>query len=167
MAHFKPLFKDSNVLLYLNANIGSDITVKQLSESYDAVALCTGMATSKRFWANYKNCFGADKVVGWYNGSPEHGNVCFDLKNKENIVVVGNGNVALDIVRILAKSFEDLKNTEISPNALKDLQTSNIKKIVVLGRRGPLDVRLGGIDVFIMSWYRFHLLRLNFVNWWH
>lgn len=142
MTHFKPLFEEAGdyLRLFLNANVGTDIQVETLKNNYDIVVLCTGMSNSVRTWPFVPGTYGADQIVGWYNGAPEFKNSNLDLSKAINVVIVGNGNVALDIVRILSQPVEYLENTDINPVALNELKRSNVRNITILGRRGPLEV---------------------------
>lgn len=142
MSHFKPLFEEAGeaLNLYLNVNVGTDITVDSLKDAYDAVALCTGMSNSKRNWLTVPDSYGADQIVGWYNNAPEYKNFKLNLRNATNVIVTGNGNVALDIARLLVQPTAVLDNTDINPAALKELKCSGVKNITILGRRGPLEV---------------------------
>jgi adrenodoxin-NADP+ reductase len=78
--------------------------------------------------------------VGWYNGLPENRNLKINLENGERAIIIGQGNVALDIARILLSPIEVLEKTDISPYALKALSKSRIKEVVIYGRRGPLQI---------------------------
>lgn len=86
-----------------------------------------------------KNVISAREFVGWYNGLPENGNLSVDL-NAENVVVVGQGNVAVDVARILLTSVDKLKETDITEYSLERLSGSKVKKVSLVGRRGPLQV---------------------------
>jgi ferredoxin/flavodoxin---NADP+ reductase len=78
----------------------------------------------------------ARDVVYWYNNHPKYEAYQLDLTNKRNVVIIGNGNVAIDISRILLKDPAELVNTEISENALKALLESKIRNVTLIGRRG-------------------------------
>lgn len=82
----------------------------------------------------------AREFVGWYNGLPENRNLQVNFEDKERAVIIGQGNVALDIARILLSSIEVLEKTDISPYALETLKKSKINQVVICGRRGPLQV---------------------------
>jgi NADPH-dependent glutamate synthase beta subunit-like oxidoreductase len=142
MHHFKPMFDDSGeaLNLYLDTAVGTQIKVESLIKNYDAVAFCTGMSNSKRNWPSIKGSYGAEQFVGWYNNSPEFKDLHMGLAKARHVVIVGNGNVALDIVRLLARPAHSLENTDINPRALMELKESSIEKITIMGRRGPLEV---------------------------
>ncbi len=101
----------------------------------------------------------ATEFVAWYNGHPDYADRTFDLSG-ERAVIVGNGNVALDVARILTMDPDDLAKTDIADHALKALRSSNIREVVLLGRRGPAQAAysnpeflalgdLPGVDVVI------------------
>jgi NADPH-dependent glutamate synthase beta subunit-like oxidoreductase len=83
-----------------------------------------------------KTVLNARDVVYWYNNHPKYEAYQLDLTNKRNVVIIGNGNVAIDISRILLKDPAELVNTEISENALKALLESKIRNVTLIGRRG-------------------------------
>lgn len=84
--------------------------------------------------------YSAREFVGWYNGSPEHRDLAPNLTAGEDAVVIGQGNVALDVARILLTDIDVLRKTDIADYALQELASSKIKRVRVIGRRGPLQV---------------------------
>jgi ferredoxin/flavodoxin---NADP+ reductase len=109
--------------------------VSTLSKSYDAVALCTGMSDSKRFWHGIPNSCGADEIFGWYNQNPAYKKLHQDLSKVERLAIIGNGNVALDMARIFAKKPKLLSKDNIVPEVLGVLENTNIQEITIIGRR--------------------------------
>ena len=87
-----------------------------------------------------KGVYSARAFVGWYNGLPEYADLEPDLLSGEEAVVVGQGNVALDVARILLSNVDTLRKTDISENALEFLSKSRVKHVKVVGRRGPIQV---------------------------
>lgn len=87
--------------------------------------------------------------MGWYNGLPEHRDLDPDLTSGEDAVIVGQGNVALDVARILLSDVDALRKTDIADYALEKLATSRIKRVRVVGRRGPLQVSHTGLAIYI------------------
>ena len=79
----------------------------------------------------------ATALVGWYNGQPDYHHLHFNLSSTTSVFVIGNGNVAMDVTRILARSPSELAHTDITSYALATLQQSTVEEIVVCGRRGP------------------------------
>ena len=135
---------DDNVRFVGNVMVGQDISIAELQELYDAVILATGAPNDRSVGLpgeDLANAFGSAAFVGWYNGHPQYTDLAPDLSH-ETAVVVGNGNVALDVARILAKKRSEFSGSDIVAHALDALDASNIKRIVVLGRRGPHQIAM-------------------------
>ena len=90
--------------------------------------------------------YSARAFVGWYNGHPEFANLKPDLRAGEEAVIVGHGNVSLDVARILLADVRALRKTDISSDALDALSKSRVKRVTVVGRRGPMQVSRRGPD---------------------
>ena len=88
-----------------------------------------------------KGIYSARAFVGWYNGLPEYADLAPDFEAGEEAVVIGQGNVALDIARILLSNVDRLRTTDITEQALTALSKSRVKRVRVVGRRGPMQVR--------------------------
>ena len=122
-----------------NVELGRDITHDDLIAYYHAVIYAVGARTDRRMGIPREYLPGshsATEFVGWYNAHPDFRSLGFDLSG-ERAVVVGNGNVAMDLARILASPVEALAQTDIAEHALEALAESRIREIIVLGRRGP------------------------------
>ena len=122
-----------------NVAVGKDITVDQLKESHHAVIITMGAETDRKLGIpgeDLKGSHTATEFVAWYNGHPEYREREFDLSH-ETAVIIGQGNVAADVARILSKTVDELKCTDISQHALDVLEGSKVKNIYVVGRRGP------------------------------
>ena len=122
-----------------NVEVGVDISHAELMRHYAAVVYATGAQTDKSLEISGEELPGswaATEFVAWYNGHPDYRDLEFDLSG-ERAVVIGNGNVAADVTRILALSPEELERTDVAEHALDTLRQSRIKEVVVLGRRGP------------------------------
>jgi len=122
-----------------NVELGRDITHADLSAYYHAIIYAVGARTDRRMGVPREYLPGshsATEFVGWYNAHPDFRSLSFDLSG-ERAVVVGNGNVAMDLARILASPPEELATTDIAEHALAALAESRIREIIVLGRRGP------------------------------
>jgi ferredoxin--NADP+ reductase len=146
--------------LLANVEVGVDISHAELVRHYDAVIYATGAQTDKSLGIAGEDLPGsapATEFVAWYNGHPDYRDLDFDL-HTPRAVVVGNGNVAADVTRILALSPAELERTDIAEHALETLRASRIEEIVVLGRRGPAQAaftsaelrdlgRLDGVDL--------------------
>jgi ferredoxin--NADP+ reductase len=122
-----------------NVEVGSDITHSELMRHYDAVIYATGAQTDKSLGLPGEDLPGsrpATEFVAWYNGHPDYRDLEFDLSARR-AVVVGNGNVAADVTRLLTRSAGELERTDVADHALAALRDSRIEEVVVLGRRGP------------------------------
>ncbi|GAA4558637.1 FAD-dependent oxidoreductase [Pseudonocardia xishanensis] len=119
--------------------VGQNPTVEWLTDRYHAVLYSVGASADRRLGVPGEDLPGshsAAEFVGWYNGHPDHAHHEFDLTG-ERAVVVGNGNVALDVARILVSGVDRLRTTDIADHALEALASSRIEEVVVVGRRGP------------------------------
>jgi ferredoxin/flavodoxin---NADP+ reductase len=122
-----------------NVEVGVDISHAELMEHYTAVVYATGAQTDKSLGIpgeDLPGSWAATSFVGWYNGHPDYRDLEFDLSG-ERAVVIGNGNVAADVTRILTLSLAELERTDVADHALEVLRESRIREVVVLGRRGP------------------------------
>ena len=122
-----------------NVSVGKDITIDALKETHHAVIITMGAETDRKLGIpgeDLKGSHTATEFVAWYNGHPEYRDREFDLSH-ENAVIIGQGNVAADVARILSKTVDELKYTDISQHALDVLETSKVKNIFIVGRRGP------------------------------
>ncbi|CAM3987168.1 4Fe-4S binding protein [Smaragdicoccus niigatensis] len=147
---------------FLNTDVGRVISLDELAERYHAVLHASGAAGDRRLGLpgeDLRGSFAATRFVAWYNGHPDFANEQFDLSS-ETAVVVGNGNVALDVARILVSDPETLASTDIADQALEALRQSKVRDVVVLGRRGIADAaytngefaalgNIPGVDVII------------------
>lgn len=123
----------------LGVNIGEDVTTEELAAHHHAVVYATGAGTDRPLdipGVDLPGSTSATQVVGWYNDHPDHADAHVPLDH-ERAVIVGNGNVALDVARILATDPERLAGTSIARHALEALRGSRVREVVVLGRRGP------------------------------
>src|SRR3954464_8336799 len=122
-----------------NVALGRDVSREELLDRYHAVIYAVGAAVDRKMGIPGEDLTGshsATELVAWYNGHPDHRELEFDLSS-ERAVVIGNGNVAADVARMLALTREELAATDVADHALDVLADSGIKEIVVLGRRGP------------------------------
>lgn len=132
-----------NFSLLGNVTVGRDVTVDELLANYHAVVFASGAETDRRLGIPGEDLPGshtATEFVGWYNGHPDYRDRRFDL-SQEVAVIVGQGNVAADVCRILAKSVDELRPTDISAHALEALAASRVREIHVVGRRGPAQAK--------------------------
>jgi ferredoxin/flavodoxin---NADP+ reductase len=134
---------DPRFRFFGNVDFGKDITHADLRRHYDQIIYAVGAQSDRKLNIPGEDLAGslsATEFVAWYNGHPDFADLEFDL-SCEAAVVVGVGNVAMDVARILAKSVEELRDTDITDYALEKLATSKIKDIYVLSRRGPAQVK--------------------------
>ncbi|MEU6975588.1 FAD-dependent oxidoreductase [Streptomyces sp. NPDC046371] len=130
------------VRMYLGVDVGTDVTAEELAAHHDAVVYAVGAATDRRLGIPGEDRSGslsATAFVAWYNAHPEVAPDAVDLSGTERVVVVGTGNVALDVARILVTDPEALAATDIADHALAALRDSSVREVVLLARRGPED----------------------------
>ena len=124
---------------YGGVEFGKDVTLADLKVHYHQIVYCTGAQTDRRMGIPGEDLSGshpATEFVAWYNGHPDFRDCTFDL-TQERVAVVGVGNVAVDVVRILCRTPEELATTDIADYALEALRKSRVKEVYLLGRRGP------------------------------
>ncbi|XP_053904340.1 NADPH:adrenodoxin oxidoreductase, mitochondrial isoform X1 [Malaclemys terrapin pileata] len=127
---------------YGNITIGKDVTVKELQQAYHAVVLSYGAEDNRILGIpgeNLSGVYSARAFVGWYNGLPENRDLKPDLSS-ETAVVLGQGNVALDVARVLLSPLDILRKTDITEGSLAAIACSKVKRVWLVGRRGPLQV---------------------------
>jgi ferredoxin/flavodoxin---NADP+ reductase len=145
-----------------NVEVGKDVTHDDLLGLYDAVVYTVGAQTDRRLGIpgeELPGSWAATEFVAWYNGHPDYQHLEFDLSS-DRAVVIGNGNVAIDVARILARTEDELAPTDITEQSTAAIVASSITDIVMLGRRGPAQAsftppelkelgELGGADVVV------------------
>jgi ferredoxin--NADP+ reductase len=138
---YEKLGRDPRFRFFGNVMLGRDIQVADLRERYDAIVYAIGNESDTKMGVpgeDLPGCHSATDFVGWYNCHPDFLDQSFRL-DVENVAVVGLGNVAMDVVRILARDPQELASTDIAPYALDRLrEVRRLKRIYVLGRRGPV-----------------------------
>jgi NADPH-dependent glutamate synthase beta chain and related oxidoreductases len=126
-----------------NVTAGRDITIAELKNTHHAIIFACGAESDRKLGIPGENLHGshtATEFVGWYNGHPDYCDREFDLSH-ETAVIIGQGNVAADVARILAKTVDELMYTDIAQYALEELAESKIREIQVIGRRGPAQAK--------------------------
>jgi ferredoxin--NADP+ reductase len=129
--------------------VGRDVAINELQDSYDAVVLATGAELSRSLGIPgeaLQGCHHAGDFVGWYNGHPDFREYRFDLGH-EAATIVGHGNVALDVARILCKTADELRRTDIARHALEVLAESRIREVHVVGRGTPSQTRFSAKEL--------------------
>lgn len=159
---FAPALASPGVRCFFNVTVGEDVSHQELLDGHDAVIYAVGASASRTLdipGEQLPGSLAAADFVAWYNGHPEHRDQRIDLANRR-AVIVGTGNVALDVARILVSDPDRLAGTDIAEYALKALSHSLIEEVVVLGRRGAAGAafsigeflalgELRGVDVVI------------------
>ncbi len=133
-----------------NVMVGRDLSLDELRGSYDQVVIAAGNESHRRMeipGEDLRGVYSATAFVGWYNGHPDYRGHEFPLGTAKRVAVVGNGNVAMDVTRVLAKRAERLAATDIASHALEALAKSAVEEIHVLGRRGPAEAAFTAKEV--------------------
>jgi ferredoxin/flavodoxin---NADP+ reductase len=161
---FDAAFVNRGLCCHFNVEVGRDISHEDLVAHHHAVIYAVGASQSRDLAIPGQDRSGshaAADLVAWYNGHPDHARDTFDL-SAQRAVIIGNGNVALDVARVLLLPREELARTDIADHALTALADSKIREVVILARRSPRDAafsvgefyalgQLPGIDVIIDS----------------
>ena len=132
-----------------NVTVGRDIMVAELCQTHHAIIFTCGAESDRKLGIpgeDLPGSYTATEFVGWYNGHVDYRDRVFDLSH-ETAVIIGQGNVAADVSRILAKDTAELKGTDIAAHALDALSSSRIKKIVIVGRRGPAQAKFSSKEL--------------------
>ncbi|RME72683.1 MAG: NADP oxidoreductase [Chloroflexi bacterium] len=140
---FDRIARKPNVRFYGYVELSRHVSIADLRQFYHQVILTTGAQTDRRLnipGEDLRGSHPATEFVAWYNGHPDFRDCQFDLSG-ERAAVVGIGNVAMDVARILARSPQELLKTDIADHALEALRQSSIKEIYILGRRGPAQAK--------------------------
>ena len=136
---FEKIATNENFRLFANVEIGSDISIAQLQEKYDAVIIATGSSLGKSLGIpgeNLRGSLSAAVFVPWYNAHPDFVGVDTPL-DADTAVVIGAGNVAMDVARMLALEPSELDPTDTADHAIDAFKNSNIRKVYISARRGP------------------------------
>ncbi len=135
--------EDSRYRFFGNVTFGTDITHEDALKHYDMVVYAVGAQSDRRLnipGEDLTRSLPATQFVAWYNAHPDYAHLTFDL-NVERVAVIGVGNVAMDVARILARSPEELAHTDIADYALEALRHSKVRDIFIIARRGPAQVK--------------------------
>ncbi|MCJ7421407.1 FAD-dependent oxidoreductase [Sphingomicrobium astaxanthinifaciens] len=133
-----------NVRFVGNVSIGDAVSVAELRSLYDAVIMATGAPHDRRLGIEGEELpgvLGSAEFVGWYNGHPDHAGHAPPLDG-EHAVVIGAGNVALDVARILSKTLDELEGSDIVAHAYDALAASRVRDVTILARRGPHQIAM-------------------------
>jgi ferredoxin--NADP+ reductase len=136
---FEKIANEPNFRLFANVELGKDVSLKDLRDQYDVVVLATGASRGRKLGIpgeELRNSLSAAEFVPWYNAHPDYVDVEVDLSS-DTAVVIGAGNVAMDVARILAIDPSELDPTDVAEHAHIKLKKSNIRTVIICGRRGP------------------------------
>ncbi|MGY4786252.1 FAD-dependent oxidoreductase [Rhodococcus opacus] len=140
---FERVLSDPRVTFIGNVEVGRDVATSELHDKYDAVLYATGAAGSRTLsiaGEELDGCVPAADFVAWYNGHPDSA-IQRDWVTAEDVVVIGAGNVALDVARMLAKPVEEISQTDVPDTVLETFSRSEVKDIHVVARKGPAQTR--------------------------
>src|SRR5262249_54806811 len=132
---FERILSDDRVSVHLGVEVGNDISHEELMRYHHAVIYAVGASEDRALGIpgeDLRNCRSAREFVAWYNGQPDAADLTFDLSHPR-AVIIGNGNVALDVARILTMGPEALARTDIADHALSALRESAVNEVIVLG----------------------------------
>ena len=147
---YSRIAKHERFSFFGNIEFGTDIVRRDLGQHYQGIIYAVGAQTDKKLGIpgeDLRNSFAATEFVGWYNGHPDYHEYDFDLTGIKRVAVIGVGNVAMDVARILARTSEELYKTDIADYALQSLRKSQVEEIIVLGRRGPAQAAFSNPEI--------------------
>ena len=140
---------NEHVRYYGNIEIGRDVSVAELREIYDAVVLATGAPLDRSLaipGADKKGVLGVAAFVGWYNGHPDFRDLDPPL-DTQAVVVIGVGNVAVDVARVLTKTPDEMASTDLCDYAAAAIHASPIRDVYMVGRRGPAQAKFSNVEL--------------------
>ena len=137
------------VAYYGNVEVGRDVSIEELKDMYDAIVLAVGAPRDRKLGIPGEDkigVYGSADFVGWYNGHPDFTDLAPDL-NTPTVVVIGNGNVAVDAARVLVKTEEEMTATDLADHAADAIQASPITDVYMVGRRGPIEAKFTNVEL--------------------
>ncbi len=146
---FDRIAKNESFRFYGNVDVGEHITLEELGQRYHQICFATGAQTDRRMGIpgeDLPRSHPATEFVAWFNGHPDYCDYEFDL-SAERVAIVGVGNVAVDVARILCRTPDELAKTDIADHALEALRESKVREVYMLGRRGPLQAAFTNPEV--------------------
>lgn len=147
-AYEKTALKE-NVAYFGNVDVGVDVSIEDLKGFYDAVVLAIGSPYDRKLGVPGEDkigVFGSADFVGWYNGHPDFRDLEPDL-NTKSVVVIGNGNVAIDCARVLVKTPNEMSTTDIATHAAEAIHASPLEDVYMVGRRGPVEAKFTNVEL--------------------
>lgn len=146
---YEKIAEKGNFSFLGNVAVGKDVSVAELRRFYDAVLFACGAETDRKLGIpgeDLPGSYTATEFVAWYNGHPDYRSRQFDLSQRV-AVIIGQGNVAVDVCRILCKTVDELKHTDIAQHALEALAESSIEEVHMIGRRGPVQAAFTPVEI--------------------
>ena len=140
---------DRRVHYYGNVKVGEDATIRELRAIYDALIIAVGASLDRKLavdGGDLEGVYGAAEFVGWYNGHPDYLDHQPNLDSSA-VAIIGNGNVALDIARVLVKTPQEMAGTDLPDYAGRAIQESPIRDVYLIGRRGPLQAKWTNVEL--------------------
>ena len=140
---------NDKVTYYGNVDVGADISIEELKKLYEAVVIAIGSPYDRKLGVpgeDKKGVFGSADFVGWYNGHPDFRDLEPDLNTKA-IVVIGNGNVAVDCARVLVKTPDEMSITDLATHAAEAIHASPLEDVYMVGRRGPIEAKFTNVEL--------------------
>jgi len=137
------------IAYYGNVEVGQDVSIEELKDMYDAIVLAVGAPRDRKLGIPGEDkigVYGSADFVGWYNGHPDFTDLAPDL-NTPTVVVIGNGNVAVDAARVLVKTEEEMTATDLADHAADAIQASPITDVYMVGRRGPIEAKFTNVEL--------------------
>lgn len=147
---FERLLAKSNVRFIGNVEVGRDVSVAELSELYDVLIVATGCSRDRRLGIageDLKGVVGSGAFVGWYNAHPDVADLDPLRPGMRRVAVIGAGNVAIDVARVLAKTPDEMAKSDIAPQAAAAIARLNLEEIAIVARRGPADANFTGNEL--------------------
>lgn len=137
---FQRLLNNKQVSFFGNLDVGCDITLQELEDLFDAVVIAVGADRDRRLGIpgeSLNEVYSSGALVGWYNSHPDHASLKVDLASMHSAVIIGNGNVAIDVARILTKSPGQFAGSDLGARPSAQLAASPLRDIHIVGRGGP------------------------------
>jgi ferredoxin--NADP+ reductase len=147
---FERLLARPGVRFIGNVEVGRDVSVAELAEMYDALIIATGCSRDRKLGIpgeNLKGVVGSGAFVGWYNGHPDFADLDPLRPDMRRVAVIGAGNVAIDVARVLAKTSDEMAKSDIAPQAATAIGKLDLGEIAMLARRGPADANFTGNEL--------------------
>ena len=141
---FSRALEREQVRFFGHVEIGRDLRLADLRAMYDAVVLATGAPKDRRLGIpgeDLEGVYGSWAFVGWYNGHPDHAGLDVALDRARSAVIIGNGNVAIDVARVLARAGAEMDKSDIDPKVEAAMAAAPLRHIMIAGRRGPAEVK--------------------------